>query len=278
LRALTFSGILTDQGLELEPGFVVDGQPSDPEGDLVVQALGRTGAIVAATRLALDDPCVLPGGAQGTGLLARVAVGLVPFPRGAAGLRVSLGGRQLLERTPPRGRLEADVRWPDALSGTPALRWRASEEGCLGVLGYSNDDGRHWAPLSLPTASDSIAFDARLLPGGAPGLLELRVTDGLRTIALRSDPYEVEQKGWTLWILAPADGATLTAGRPVVLAAQAYHVEERRPSLEGIRWSSSADGDLGSGARVETPLSVGEHRITARANGQTAEVAVTVNG
>ena len=277
MRALTFSGILTDQGLELDPGFVVDGQPSEPDGDLVVQVMGRRGDIVAATRLVIDDPCA-PGGARSAEPLVRVVVGLVPFPRGAVGLRVSLDGQELLERTAPDGRLEAEVGWPDALSGTPALRWRASQDGCLGVLGYSNDDGRHWEPLSLPTGSETIDFDARLLPGGAPGLLELRVTDGLRTIALRSDPYEVEPKGWTLWILGPADGTTVAAGRSVRLAAQAYHVEERRPSLEGIRWSSSADGDLGGGAAVETQLSVGEHRISAQANDQTAEVAVTVEG
>jgi hypothetical protein len=274
MRALTFSGIFTDEGLDLEPGFVVDGQPPEPDGDLVVQVTGRTGAIVAATRLALETPCALPGGDA----VVRVAVGLVPFPRGSTGLRVSLGGRQLLERTVPRGRLQAEVDWPDALSGTQALRWRASEEGCQAVLGYSNDGGRHWEPLSLPTASDSIAFDTRLLPGGVPGLLELRVTDGLRTIALRSEPYKVEPKGWTLWILAPPEGAPLAAARPVLLAAQGYHLDERRPSFEGIRWSSSVDGDLGSGARIDALLSVGEHRIMARANGQTAEVAVTVEG
>ncbi len=243
----------------------------------MVQVLGRRGDVVATTRLAVGEPCA-PGGTPYAGRSARVAVGLVPFPREAAGVRVSLDAQVLLERTARRGRLDAEVEWPDALTGESVVRWRApAQEECRAVLGYSNDDGRHWEPLSLPTASDSITFDTRYLPGGAPGLLELRVTDGLRTIALHSDPYEVEPKGWTLWILAPADGATLAAGRPVVLAAQAYHVEERQPSLEGIRWSSSADGDLGSGARVETLLSVGEHRLTATANGQTAEVAVTVN-
>jgi hypothetical protein len=272
MRALTFSGILTDEAFELEPGFVVDGDPPEPEGDLVVQALGRAGDVVASTRLPLDIPCALPGGAAQP---ARVAVGLVPFPRGAAGLRVSHGRRQLLERTVPREKLEAEVGWPRSLSGAKTLRWRASQEGCAAVLGYSNDDGRSWTPLSLPTSSDGIAFEAGLLPGGA-GLLELRVTDGLRTIALRSEPYTVKSKGWVLWLLAPADGSTLAADRPTVLAAQAYHVEERKPSLEGIRWTSSLDGTLGTGGRIQTVLSAGEHRLTATANGRRAQVSVQV--
>ena len=84
-----------------------------------------------------------------------------------------------------------------------------------------------------------------------------------RGVALRSEPYTVKPKGWVLWLLAPAGGSTLAADRPTVLAAQAYHVEERRPSLEGIRWTSSLDGILGTGGRVQTVLSAGEHRLTA---------------
>ena len=275
MRALTFSAILTDQGLVLEPGFVVEGKPSEPDGDLVVQALGRAGDVVAATRLAADEACT-PGSVPGAGPMARIAVGLVPFPREATGLRVSLDAQLLLERTAPRGRLEAKAEWPRALTREHVVRWRAPADECRAVLGYSNDDGKHWEPLSLPTASDSITFDTRYLPGGAPGLLELRVTDGLRTIALRSEPYEIKPKGWLLWILAPVDGATLPAGHMVRLAAQAYHVEERQPSLEGIRWSSSVDGDLGDGAVVERVLSAGEHRVTAQANDRKAQIAVTV--
>jgi hypothetical protein len=273
MRALTFSGILSENGFELEPGFVVDGEPAKPEGDLVVHVIGRRGDVTASTRLALDEPC-LPGGERNAGS-ARVAIGLVPFPEAAIGLRVSLEGRQLLERMAAREPLGAEVNWPRELAGGQQLRWRASQKGCAAVLGYSSDDGRQWAPLSLPTVSDVIAFDATYLPGGA-GRLELRVSDGLRTISLRSDPYNVQPKGWVLWVLAPADGGALAADLPVVLAAQAYHIEERTASVDGIHWSSSVDGDLGTGGWVRPVLSRGDHRITATANGRSVEVSVRV--
>jgi hypothetical protein len=273
MRALTFSGILSENGFELVPGFVVDGEPAKPEGDLVVQAIGRRGDVTASTRFALVEPC-LPGG-EGNAGSARVAIGLVPFPEAAIGLRVSLEGRQLLERTASREPLGAEVEWPRGLEGRQELRWRASQKGCAAVLGYSNDDGRQWAPLSLPTVSDVIAFDTTYLPGGA-GRLELRVSDGLRTISLRSDQYDVRPKGWVLWVLTPASGSSLAAHLPAVLMAQAYHVEERTASVDGIHWSSSLDGDLGTGGWVRPVLSAGDHRITATANGSSVDVSVRV--
>jgi hypothetical protein len=273
MRALTFSGILSETGFELDPGFVIDGEPAKPEGSLVVHAIGRRAEVAAATRLALVEPC-LPGGERNAAAV-RVATGLVPFPETAIGLRVSLEGRELLELTASREPLRAEVDWPRELAGRQELRWRPSQRGCAAVLGYSNDDGRQWAPLSAPTVSDVVAFDATYLPGGA-GRLELRVSDGLRTISLRSDPYNVQPKGWVLWVLAPSDGAAVAADLPVVLAAQAYHIEERSASLDGIHWSSSVDGDLGTGGWVRPVLSTGDHRITATANGRSVEVSVRV--
>jgi uncharacterized protein YecE (DUF72 family) len=93
----------------------------------------------------------------------------------------------------------------------------------------------------------------------------------------KSGVLELSDKlGPVLWQLAPADAATLPASRPTVLAAQAYHIEERRASLEEIHWSSSADGDLGTGGHLRVILSPGKHRIRAVANGSSVEVSVQV--
>jgi hypothetical protein len=274
MRVLTFSGLLTEKGLELDPGFVVDGEPTPADGDLVIEVLGRRGTLLATTRVVAEDACT--PGADVAVPTAKVAVGLVPFPRGASGLRVSLDGVALLERGVPDQPLEIEVEWPKALSSGPnELAWRASAEGCLAVLGFSADDGKTWAPLSLPTAEPVIIFDGTHLPGRL-GTLELRVSDGLRTVAARSERYDVDSKGWVLWLLSPPDGAELPADRPVQLAGQAFHVEERVASFE-LDWSSSVDGPLGAGARLDRFLSPGEHRLTATAEGQEASVTVTVS-
>ena len=139
------------------------------------------------------------------------------------------GGVRAHDRTaPPRDDLEVKVEWPASLSATEIVRWRASADGCFASLGYSNDGGETWTPLALPGPGDTIQVDAGALPGGRECALELIVTDGFQTRRIRSDAYEVEPKGWVLQILSPAAGAKLPPGQPVLLAAQGYHLEERR--------------------------------------------------
>jgi hypothetical protein len=271
MRVLTFSAILHGDGeLELEPGFVAEGEPSK-DGELTVEALGRIGKPVAKTALPLETPCTPPAGEP-----ERAAFGLVAFPATATGLRVTLGDKVLLERTAPREKLDVRVEWPGALSGTASVGWKASVDGCMASVGYSNDGGATFTPLALPGAGERIEFDTALLPGAREGLLEMVVTDGLRTRRIRSAPYEVEPKGWVLWLLAPAGGAQLAAGQPVLLAAQGYHLEEREPAYDEIAWESSRAGALGTGARVLAALEPGEHTLIARLHDVSAEVAVSV--
>jgi hypothetical protein len=275
MRVLTFSGLLTEKGLELDPGFVIDADPTPSEGDLVVEVLDRRGALLSTTRLIAEAPCT-PGADLG-GQSARVAVGLVPFPPGALGIRVSLHGVALLERVVPDQPLEVDAGWPKALAPGPnELAWKASSKGCVAVLGFSSDGGKTWSPLSLPTAEPVITFDGTYLRGGL-GVLELRVSDGLRTVSVRSGDYDVESKGWVLWLLSPTDGADLLAGRPVRLAGQAVHIEDGVTSFD-VHWSSSVDGPLGVGASLDRDLSRGQHHLTASAHGVEAAVTIAITG
>ena len=85
MRVLTFGAVLQDGELEMQPGFVTEGEPSHQKGELTVEALGRGGRTLAITTLPLDTPCAYPGGET-----ALAAVGLVAFPEKATGLRVSL--------------------------------------------------------------------------------------------------------------------------------------------------------------------------------------------
>ena len=57
----------------------------------------------------------------------------------------------------------------DFLSGAETVRWRASADACFASLGYSNDGGETWTPLSLPGPGDTIKFDAGRSPAvGVP--------------------------------------------------------------------------------------------------------------
>jgi hypothetical protein len=271
MRVLTFAAILRDGSLELEPGFVTEGEPSRERGELKVEVLGRGRRPLATTTLRLQTPCAPPGGET-----APAAVGLVPYPEGATGVRVSLGRDLLLERNASPDDLEVDVEWPASLAGAATVGWQASADTCFASLGYSNDRGRTWTPVSLPGPGNSIEVDSRTLPGGPECFLELIVTDGFHTKTIRSDAYAVEPKGWALWILSPTAGAKLSAGQPVLLAAQGYNLEERIAGFDDITWVSSAGGHLGRGARLLAVLEPGAHTIRAIMHDVTTEVAVVV--
>jgi hypothetical protein len=271
MRVVTFAALLQDDNLELHPGFITEGEPSHEQSGLTVEALGRGRRPLATTMVPLHKSC---GGSGGETLPA--AFGLVAFPEKAIGLRVSLDGKVLLEQTASRDHLEVNVEWPGSLAGAEVIRWHASADVCFASLGYSNDGGKTWTPLALPGPSNTIEVNAEALPGGRDCFLELIVTDGFRTRRIRSGAYEVEPKGWVLWILSPAAGAKPPSGQPVLLAAQGYHLEERRASFDNIEWESSAGGGLGTGARVLAVLDPGEQIITASMYGVTAHVAVSV--
>ena len=277
MRALTFTAVVLDTGeLDLQPGFVIEADAVSSEGEITVEALARGGRVVASTPVPLVTPCGHPtdGAVE---YPPQVAVGLVEFPAGASGLRVIHEGRTVLERTAPRRRGEPTAEWPATLDAdTVSIPWRSPQDGATASLGYSNDAGETWTPLSLPTSEEAIAFDTRALPGGDRCLLELIVTDGFHTTRIRSPEYRVEPKGWVLWILSPAPGAALQYGAPVLLAAQAHHLEERRPGSEPIAWTSSLDGGLGEGAQLLATLTRGAHTITATTAGVSSEVQVSV--
>src|SRR5262245_58657795 len=107
MRVLTFAAVLQDGKLELQPGFVTEGEPSHAKGELRVDALGRGRRPLATTLLPLQTPCGYPGGETAT-----AAVGLIDFPESATGLRVSLDGRVLLEQAAPREDLTVNIEWP----------------------------------------------------------------------------------------------------------------------------------------------------------------------
>jgi hypothetical protein len=277
MRVLTFSGILLDTGeMQLEPGFVIEAEKASGDGEVTVEALDRGGQALATTQVPLVVPCGYAA-ANGAEHPPAVAVGLVDFPEKASGLRVIYDGRAVLEREAPRPGGEPKVEWPTAIEGAEVtVRWGARADGAIASLAYSDDGGETWSPLSLPGTDEAITFDARGLPGGKRCLLELVASDGFHTTRSRSPEYQVEQKGWQLWVLSPAPGATFRTGSTVLLAAQAFHLEERQPASDPIVWTSSRDGGLGEGAQVPATLSAGEHTITAAVAGASAEVSVTV--
>jgi hypothetical protein len=278
VRALTFAAFRRSDGsFEVDPGFVVevDALPEQDPGDrevVEVRALNGTGHVLGATRVPLAVPCAPPAG--GDISPAPTAVGLVSFPEGTAALQAVAGEAVIWQRRQPDRPLEVDVEWPDAVERGPVrVSWWSSTEGCHAVLGWTADGGKTTAPLALPTATREIVADLWHSPGGPNCSFVLQVTDGWSTVVSRSAVVHLPEGGWQVWILAPADGEEISAGEPVLLAGQAFHLEEHRPGGE-LLWSSSLTGGLGAGSRVLAALEPGEHVITARLDEASASVTI----
>ena len=286
MRVLTFAASYDDAGaLFVEPGFVTDGDPT-PDADkgdpaIDVEVLDRQGATLHAARMAWTPLCA-PGADGAAGGSPNVALGAVPFGRAATGLRVTDGGRVVVEKMAPRMRLNAEVGWPAPVkSGDDRKRlieWK-SEEGALAVVAYSPDEGASWLPLGIPSATSPLEVDLTNVPGSALGQLRLMVTDGLRTVAVDSGPWPVAATGWVGAILTPTDGAQVEAGTPVVLAGQAIELERREWADAQLEWYAEGLGRLGAGAELFVGFPPGSHAVQLRIGDQTlASVTLTATG
>jgi hypothetical protein len=150
----------------------------------------------------------------------------------------------------------------DASDGslTAGLVWTSSLDGQIGTGG-----GFTTSALTVGTHVVTAAVtDAGGLTGEAQRTVVVRPANATPTITIQS----------------PADADALVSGRPVLLAATATDVEDGNLGA-AVRWTSSRDGALGTGASVTVPsLSVGAHTITAAVtdlDGLSASASVTVS-
>jgi hypothetical protein len=282
MRALTIAGVLLDDTkLQLDPGFIVDADIPDQEGELEVEALDRGKTVLARTRLALQSPCALPIGSD----LApsesgyQVCVGLAAFPEETHEVRIVRHGKALYSRFAPASPAEFDVKWPQDFDRAPStftVSWFPSSDGYLGALGYSNDGGKSWLPVSAPTSEGQLTVDWSNLPGGSACVFELMATDGWTTQRFRSPSIDVPLRGWRLWITSPSNGQVINSDQPLSLVAYSFHVERRVSEPLSIEWTSSIDGSLGSGGSVACYLTAGTHLVVARKADVSQEITVVV--
>ncbi|MCC6847328.1 MAG: phytase [Deltaproteobacteria bacterium] len=99
-------------------------------------------------------------------------------------------------------------------------------------------------------SSDAVKYKSRETASGRPRLV----------LAMRAAP--VPDYAPVVAITRPAGGSRVPVGMPVRLEAVATDAEAGDLS-SAIQWTSSIDGALGSGARVDRTLSAGLHTLTA---------------
>jgi len=150
-------------------------------------------------------------------------------------------------------------------SNTQTISWSIVDPGVSSFITrvlYSPDGGTTWGQVSQTTwTSDTIDFTQ--VPGGANGLLQVLVSDGVNTGSAISVPFNVPRKTpSTIVITSPKSGYTQAAVDPLYLSGGVWDADDGVLTGSALQWSDSVQGALGSGAALSAKLQPGPHTLT----------------
>lgn len=124
------------------------------------------------------------------------------------------------------------------------------------------DPQRRLFPVARGIDSNSFTLDADNLPGGRACHVAVLATDGVRSAAARSEPFDVAPKSAALVMIAPEPETHLLPGQPFSLLGFARDIAGTSLPDAGLVWS--IDGEqVASGLRLALgrALPAGEHVI-----------------
>ncbi|MFH5884494.1 hypothetical protein ACG2F4_09295 [Halalkalibaculum sp. DA3122] len=247
------------------------------ESDMHAVLLDREGEPVLRVPLSYGYYCTDPG------RLSKLAVrGYIPFDERTQGIRYEYKGKLLDELRVPESRPELTIttKIPERITDERfLLEWKTSYDGDAPLqykVLYTNNGGETWQRVGNRTEKNRMQIEVTELAGGDDCLFLVQVTDGYNNAEAESDKTKIDRKPHEVTILSPVEGESLSTGRSVLFNGQAYNPNTREEITEGFTWLSSADGELGEGALLQTRLSEGPHTITLQVGKSTSSIRVQV--
>lgn len=164
------------------------------------------------------------------------------------------------------------------------VQWEASDvdgDELTFRLEYSDDDGDSWLAVAVNLEGFEVGVPRADLPSSNQARFRVTASDGIHASSDTSDgSFVVANDPPELVILEPAAPVELCPADTLVLMAAGHDTDVGR-LVDEISWTSSLDGELGTGSRlVVHGLSLGVHEITATARdgkgGETSAVAPEV--
>ena len=144
---------------------------------------------------------------------------------------------------------------------------------------YSNDGGMNWQTLATELDVPTLALNTDQLPGGS-GMIRVLASDGLLSGQDTSGAFSVPEHAPSVQIVTPSEGQVFFPTQQVTLQGSAYDLEDGTLDDAAFLWSSSIDGDLGTGASLNTSeLTTGDHIITLTvidSDGMTSQAQRTI--
>ncbi|MFN2292149.1 MAG: DNRLRE domain-containing protein [Anaerolineae bacterium] len=266
---------------QLEPLFVVPDPVAIPTRlpgsyDIVL----RSGTGTELARYAFTPADMEPGPpaditASEAGLARLLISEMVPFVAGTDQVLIEGPSGALAQVNAGPSTPSVTVQSPnggEALSGdTVTVSWTASDpdDGNLVFnVDFSPDDGATWEVVALGVAGNQVDISRdNLLSTQNQGRFRVWASDGIHTSSDTSDTgFTVTTRAPDLTIISPPDGLVIARQQTLNLQAVAYSDVAGFLSGDNIRWVSSVDNLLATGAQASvTGLTEGVHTIIVRA-------------
>lgn len=251
----------------------------DP-GDYSLELLDGNSQTVSARSFAVEF--VVPE----EGLVTETSFNVsVPYVAGAAMVRIRKAGNVLfshpISATPPSVQVVSPAGG-ETLSGPFTISWNASDpdgDALTYSIVYLRDDGTPM-PVADHLADTSFQWQNPSASGGSNnGQIVVTANDGVNEGRGTSAPFSVSKSSPVVTIISPPDGSAFPAGSEVVLSGAGSDAEDGYLPATSLSFSSSIDGNLGSGGTVSVQLSPGTHTITLSgtdSDGLTSQASITV--
>lgn len=187
---------------------------------------------------------------------------VIEWPEGAHALSFHDGGEPLLvvgSGEPP----QLEVSEPQQANEHIQFRITARHPRVTPsvVVLFTGDDGQNWWPVAFDPPDGEITVAVSSLPAGRQSRFRIVATAQLRSAVLETGLIDLPVVTRKLHMFLPADDCGTTGGQ-VLLRVRVDLSGYPSPSPHELHWSSSVDGELGTGFDLLTGLSTGTHQLT----------------
>jgi hypothetical protein len=198
---------------------------------------------------------------------------LIPVQAGAAEIAVFSGNTEL-EVSPLGGSAPVVNLTPGApfraqgAPSAPVFSWTVTDGDSSGHTFWvqlSLDGGTTWQNIAPRYTRNSITVDPKQFGGSSNATLRVLASDGVNTGSAVAGPFSMQEQAPQGAITGPT-GGSFRLGDLVWLQFVGFDPEDGFLDGAAVTWSSSRDGNLGTGASLPVyDLSAGTHTITMTA-------------